>query len=152
MFAWVALCVLGAKAQTTIVALRNSSEIVIAADSQATPEIEELPVSSACKITKIGPIIMAAAGFVELQGTNYNIRDIAASALREGGTFQQKVERFEKLMTPWLHPALNLMQKHYPNRSDEDIFRRKVEVVFAGFEKGAPILYRRDSSLCQVSR
>ena len=140
-----------ASAQTSIVAIRTPSEMVIATDSKLnTITIKNgqatLDVSRMCKIFESGGFYFAAAGYpssdVDILGVKYNLYVIARAALNSNKPVLDRVIDFERRIPLLLGRDLTLIRRDRPAFYDAIVSEGSaVEVIFFGVEKGVPIIY-----------
>ena len=146
---------------TSIVAVRNNDEIVIAADSKTTltPARDGMgePESIAkCKIVQVGNLFFASAGSagigsVEFYGNVdpvFNLKEVIAKGLAGKGRIADKVNKLEKDL------VINLAQIAEKARQDNAAFflERFVKhpihsVIVAGLENGELLLMVRTFKL-----
>jgi len=146
---------------TSIVAVRNNDEIVIAADSKTTltPARDGMgePESIAkCKIVQVGNLFFASAGSagigsVEFYGNVdpvFNLKEVIAKGLAGKGRIADKVNTLEKVL------VINLSQIAEKARQDNAAFflERFVKhpihsVIVAGLENGELLLMVRTFKL-----
>lgn len=130
-------CVFG---NTSVVAVKTKSEIIIAADSKLNPGVGYVPVTpisaAVCKIRQFGDVFVALAGFSGFLDGTSNPADVAAVAFRTQGRLSARVYGFEGAMEAMLAESLL-----YVNPSDYG--RHKVESIIAGIEGNQLVMYLR---------
>lgn len=125
------------RARTSVVVVRTSTEIIVAADSLVTNPSR--PPEQACKITLLG----RKRAFASAQLATYRVADFDAAELAVTATTPERTVRqvelaFRTLVKPKLIKSLTL-REHAPA-----IFTRYATVVletlFAGIDNGTPTL------------
>ena len=128
---------------TAIIAMRAPNFIFLGADSKAIRGGNKADTVSVCKIEQVGKFYYAAAGLTDNPFVNYKLSKIIDEAFREGITFIDKINRFDRLVQSPLSEALQHVRRDNP-RFFKDTFERRdkvaLEVVFAGIVEDEPAL------------
>ncbi len=131
-------------AQTSIVAVRTPSEIVIGADSKISTGWDLAVHGSKCKINQFGSVIFAGAGFLAHPPTGYNADDLVIAAGQRTAPLGDQVGSFERSLVGPLKRALEWVKRHNPEFFAHQLEGREVvQIVFATVERGAPVLLAR---------
>lgn len=129
---------------SSIVSIRTAHEIVIAADSKATAGNDLAIHFSLCKIHKFGDVFFTNAGFMFSPTTGFKVEAVAKEACVKNTSLAQKVAYFESAIIKPMMTHLELEK-----RSNYEVFLREYEgremlqVIFAGFENGVPVVMYR---------
>ncbi|MGA8431091.1 MAG: hypothetical protein WB729_14810 [Candidatus Sulfotelmatobacter sp.] len=119
--------------QTTIVALRNSTELVAGSDSLARGGSGSNIKMSVCKIHKLGHMFWAFAGVVGDYG------DIISKARTNGGTIRGTVNNLALMAPPILEKGVAEYRRNFPKGYEHLIYVRALKFVFFGTEKEVPV-------------
>ncbi|MBC7932527.1 MAG: hypothetical protein H7Z38_18365 [Rubrivivax sp.] len=130
-----------APAQTTVVAVRTPTEIVVGADSKGLAG-DVTTSRSMCKIGHVGNFLFAYAGHGGDTVTGFNPAAVATKAGNTQGTILEKARRFEAEVKEPLVVSLTLLRQINPRLYKvvaEDV--PPLQAIFFGAEKGVPVLY-----------
>jgi hypothetical protein len=139
---WTALlaafCSIPCFGQTSIVAVRTSTEVVIAADSLVTNPSR--PPEAVCKITLLGAKrAFALARLAEYHVVQFDAVALAMQAATKGRNLKQVEFAFRASTKPELIKALTAMKTHAPEIYKE-FSPLALETLFAGIDNGTPLL------------
>src|SRR6266496_456925 len=138
---WLALPLL-ISAQTSIVAVRSDSEIVVGADSLDRWGNKQAP-KSGCKIMRFGDHFFAFAGISLKDG--FDIPRMVESAFRSSTTIKGAADVFTGKAEPVLPSVLKRIEHDFPDAFREMKERTEiVSVIFFGFEGGVAHLHDRE--------
>lgn len=130
--------------QTSVVAIRSKSEIVIGADSQGTAGKDHQIKAPYCKIHQFGQTFFASAGFIHSPATGFNMIDVARAASRRGKTIAERVDIFVRTIKKPMETQMEWQKRNSLEVLKRDYLEREpLQVVFAGFEKDIPFLMFR---------
>jgi hypothetical protein len=132
---------------TSIVALRTSVELVVAADSKVKATDGATPLANECKISQLDRFFfVAGAGLLYVEGSNYNMATLAKEAFSGVGSVKFKINRFEELMNIRLSGAVKSIatspRTKIPTNGTLDELLN-AQVILAGLEGETPVLYLR---------
>lgn len=134
-------------AQTTIIAARDASEVIMAADSKGTPLEDASRFVKVCKILTCGNLLVGIAGIREaaISGISFKIPPIVEEVCRANRVTQDKVMNLERLVMPPLTELLKEIRRrdiaYYGGLVQ---MRAVVNVVFIGFENNIPFIISRN--------
>jgi hypothetical protein len=128
---------------TTIVAVRDRKEIVIAADSKVTDTFGNATGGVACKIVPVGKMVFAHAGFSRDTRTGLSVPDLVEKELlrNPGESVTEAADLAAAAVADRLGRELLLLKQN-----DPATFRIKIEgrtflrLLFAGFDKKTPVI------------
>lgn len=132
-----------ANAQTSIVAIKNTREVVLAADSKVTQVAPDGTITalSLCKISRTESTYFSSAALGLETSTGFDADSIAAEALRNGKTIEKSVAIFDSLVEAPLVNALRAAkQQHLMQYYSENLNKTGLQIVFVGFEREEPVL------------
>ena len=143
----------GSAEATTIVVVRTTTEIVIAADSKVTDAYGE-SLDDSCKIRQVGNLFIGFEGFVRDKKTGFNVPEIARQALqlKPNASPQEKVGVLTGFITSALFDELIKVRSHSP-----DVFQIKLlgrtflRLVIAGFDKNRPVDFVRQFRMTPIA-
>lgn len=129
-------------AQTSIVAIRTPSMIVVGADSLAVWDTGKP--ESFCKIVQVKSFFFAASSILKHPPTNYSIEGIVLEAAKNGQNILETVKSFETLVLSPLLAALVRIKTDLPGHFDQELEGKSaLSVVFVGLEANSLILLLR---------
>src|SRR5437016_2218307 len=144
-------------AQTTILDVRASNGIIIAADSLQEVIIPSTGVGvpeksvrqSVCKIYQFGNIFYATSGSLLSNPKTGFIGDkVIAKAFQKDKDIADNVDRFGNELQDPLKEAIENVKIEYPDYFEQNIFNHEpVQLLIAGIENGVPILMTRGSKV-----
>lgn len=122
-------------AQTTIIVMRNATEIVAGSDSKArSPDGSTV---TACKVRRVGSIFWSVSG-----SNSDNLAEMVTFIYKQTRTFHKTVERFSTFVPPKLQIPFDNLRKSSP-RDYAWLLRHAAEginVTFFGMERGIPMV------------
>jgi hypothetical protein len=130
-------------AQTTIIAARNATEVVLAADSKGTALEDATKTIEICKIFTCGSLLVGIAGIRQaaINGISINIPEILRQVCGKANRTEEKVLMLEQTILP---PLTDLVReiKRTDSKYYENLVRIRaaVSVVLIGFENEIPVL------------
>lgn len=145
--AWLALVMylllappLGA---TTVIALRSPEDIVIAADSMTSGGEDFHEKGSTCKIRRVGPAVVASAGFLLHLPLDIDALRLAGDACAGTASVRACADAFTPRMLAAMGHVLAWSRQHDPAALAEYERGECFGAVFAGVDAGIPILLLR---------
>lgn len=131
---------------TTIVAIRTSDRILMAADSLALDVVGLGKRSNACKIRQTAKAVFAASGLITLSWNNYDANRVIEKAITKTRSLRDAVRRAEDDLQPFLVGALWAFKTARSPWYDVYANRRSAILAFivCGFEGGVPVCIRRE--------
>lgn len=134
-------------AQTTIVAVRNSAEVVLAADSKGTtPDNKTRAGAVVCKIYSCANFFVGIAGVREaaINQFRFSFPPLLTEACRKGRTPQDKVAALERLLVPRLTRLLQeAKRRDITSYYQLTQTRAVLSVVMVGYEGKVPFIISR---------
>ena len=135
----------GSVSATSIVALKTTSELIVAADSaQGDDGTLDLQL---CKIRRANDVFVAIAGYVEYEYTAFNAYDIAFETFGSSGPVDPLAERHQQFETRVVSEMITALRHTSLNRPDfyRSVFERRLvlETLVFGNGKDGPFYYRR---------
>ncbi len=144
---------------TSIVAVRNSDEIVIGADSKTTLTLVQSGGQTSltkCKIVQAGDLFFASAGSAGIGpaglpgniSPEFDLKETIAAELRGDGTMKEKVDRLEKVLVADLTRIAEKVKQDNPSFFLQKFVNAPVHtVIVGGTDKGELVLMVRTFSL-----
>ncbi|MCU1264577.1 MAG: hypothetical protein JWM21_895 [Acidobacteria bacterium] len=131
---------------TTIVAVRNSQEVVLAADSKDRQLDETTSVS--CKIFSCGNYFIAIAGVRELRvgKLEFNAPMLVGQACQTPGNATEIMTRLtDSLIQPFTH-VMSEWASINPTRYRQSVEKKEayLNILLVGFEQETPLIVERD--------
>lgn len=137
---------------STIVVLRDDTQIVVASDSMGFSPT--MPKSlSLCKIVRANDVFIASAGFVEDRPTGFSVMSIGIKEFSRKGSILERAMIFKKAITKPFTRAVTRIKHDTPTVFAEEILGKpqSLEVVFVGIENGVPTFVFQYFSVVQES-
>ncbi len=127
---------------TTVVVIRTPAEVIIAADSAETIQLNGRPAQTltVCKIYQLeSKLFFAVSGLVHDALTAFNIPEIVAAASHKGGSLAEKLARAERdVQTALLHELPQVKERDPTGYAKLTDAKGAVTIMFAGIEAGVP--------------
>jgi hypothetical protein len=146
---WVLLmfcCARTLVSQTAIIAARNSSEVVLAADSMRITQGHPGS-STVCKISSCGSFFVAKAGLVGIGGAvNFDSDALLRQACAAGGDSVAKIAAIERTIMPRYTQFLKETKRLDPSYYSSMVTTKELylTIIMVGFEKGLPFIESQD--------
>jgi len=126
---------------TSIVAIWNSNDLVLGADSKAI-HVDRSLAKPACKIGIANQVVWSYSGLAAAPTENFNVDDTAKQAMSTNATFDDRIAEFESDVVVPLADALNHIKLDNPDwyiKHHEGT--ATLETIFSTIENGTVRLY-----------
>lgn len=122
----------------------TTDEVWIGADSKVASINDKSLAQSVCKIMQVDDLFFAFAGLPKYNRGGYDLVAIVKKAVKSGRSLSDKVRAFDDLVVKPLERSLSWIKSHQPDYYKQEIAgKNAVQIVFAGIEKGRPLLQLR---------
>lgn len=127
---------------TSIIVVRTPQAVTIAADSKRIYD-DGARIESACKIHRVGNILITVAGVTGLGIMNFDIAEHAKRAVSASRSLSEVVVEFDRTIGVPLDEMTQMLWKSDPVFSREYLDYWFVHLTFVGLEKGEPAFITR---------
>jgi hypothetical protein len=128
---------------TTVLMYRNSTRIVVGADTLSrheNPSTGAETSSSYCKIRKTGTIYVSMAGYTSAR-SGFDAYSLASKAINHSNGVVESAKQFAKLSIGLFTDAVSYQRRHHPDSYKRNTKRggsEALSVIFMGFENFVP--------------